>query len=319
MVLDKLKIGSRLWLIVLGTVVGIAAAGGFALYEMRGNLIEDRMLKTRGLVENAHSLVVHYAKMAEAGTISIEEAKGRAENAVKDLRYDGKEYFWINDMHPRVVMHPFKKDLVGKDMTNTTDAVGKHHWREFVNVVKASGEGFVPYEFQTPDGKTTRSKISYVKGYAPWGWVVGTGIYIDDVDEIFMRVAAVVGGVALVILFLVGGGSLFISRGITKPLTHIAANMQRLAEGDKSIEVKFTDQKNEIGDLSRAMNVFLEKTLEMERLHEAQAEVERKAEEAKRQAVLKLAADFESSVGSVVNQVSSAATEMQSSSEAMSA
>jgi len=319
MILDKLKIGSRLWLIVLGTIVGIAAAGGFALYEMRGNLIEDRMLKTRGLVENAHSLVVHYAKMAEAGTIPVEEAKERAKAAVKDLRYEGNEYFWINDMHPRVVMHPFKKELVGKDMTNTTDAVGKHHWQEFVKVVRASGEGFVPYEFQTPDGKTIRSKISYVKGYAPWGWIVGTGIYIDDVNKIFMRVAAVVGGVALVILFLVGGGSLVVSRGITKPLTYIATNMRRLAEGDKSIKVQFTDQKNEIGDLSRAMDVFLEKTLEMDRMREEQEESERRAEKEKRQAMLNVANGFEASVGHVVNQVSSAATEMQSSSEAMSA
>ena len=167
--------------------------------------------------------------------------------------------------------------------------------------------------------KTVRSKISYVKGFAPWGWIIGTGIYIDDVNAIFMKVLTVVGGVGLTILLIVVGASTMISRSITGPLSSISTNMQRLSEGDKGIKVTFTDQNNEIGDLSRAMDVFLAKTIEMDRLRDENEENQRRAEEEKRQMMLKMADDFETSVGHVVDQVSSASTEMEASSESMSA
>ena len=97
---NRLKISARLLMIVFGTVVGFVAIGGFSLYEIRANLLEDRLVKTRNLVEAAHSLVSHYAKLADSGATSVEEAQELAKQAVKVLRYDDKEYFWINDMHP---------------------------------------------------------------------------------------------------------------------------------------------------------------------------------------------------------------------------
>lgn len=279
MSLTNVKISTRLLLTVVGTVIGILVIGSFGLYQTRDNMLQDRMAKTRNLVESAHSLVVYYAGMADAGSISVDDAQGLAKDAVKNLRYDTKQYFWINDMHPRVVMHPLKETLIGKDMSNSTDAAGKHHWREFVEVVKASGGGFVPYLYETPDGKTTRSKVSYLKGFAPWGWIIGTGIYIDDVNAIFMRNLSIMGAVALVVLIAVVGMSVLIGRGISRPIGQIRGTMDRLAAGDLDVEVPGRDRGDEIGSMAAAIQVFKNNTAEKIRLEAENLRAEKEAEE----------------------------------------
>jgi methyl-accepting chemotaxis protein len=319
MFLDKLKIGSRLLLIVAGTVIGIASVGGYSLKESRSNLFEDRKIKTQHVVQVAESLLGYYQAQEKAGAMTREQAQKASLAALNKMRYDGQEYFWVQSLDNVMLMHPFKPEMDGKLLTGITDPNGVKLFDEMIAVIKKNGHGFVEYAWPKPGFEKPVAKVSYVQAFAPWQWIVGSGIYVDDVDAIFMDVLTVVGGVALVLLLLVGGGSIVISRGITKPLTYIATNMQRLAEGDKSIKVQFADQKNEIGDLSRSMGVFLEKIIEMERMREQQVENERKAEEEKRQAMLKMADAFENSVGQVVNQVSAAATEMQSSSEAIGA
>ncbi len=318
MFLDKLKIGSRLLLIVAGTVVGIAGVGGYSLSENRAHMFEDRETQIEHLVESASGVLEYYAGEEKAGRMSRADAQEAAKKVVTALRYNGSDYFWIETMDGIMVAHGANPKLVGRDMKGDLDGNGKAYQLELIAAAKMGGE-HVQYSFPRPGETVPSPKMSYAKPFPAWGWFVASGIYIDDVDAIFMEVLWIVGGVALAILVLVGGGSFVISRGITKPLTYIATNMGRLAEGDKSIKVQFTDQKNEIGDLSRAMDVFLEKTLEMDRMREEQVEAERKAEAEKRQAMLTLASNFEASVGTVVNQVSSAATEMQSSSAAMSA
>jgi methyl-accepting chemotaxis protein len=319
MFLNKLKIGARLYLIVAGAVLGIVAVGGYSLMEIRHNLLEDRKVKTEHVVDVATSTIKHYYDMEQSGALTRQEAQSAAMAAVKAMRYDENEYFWIQNYENMMVMHSVQPELDGQSMSGKTDPDGVKFFDEMVSVAKSKGAGFVEYSWEKPGANGIVPKISYVEAFGPWQWIVGSGIYVDDVNAIFMQVATIVGVVSLLILLAVGGVSFVISRGVTKPLSYIAENMQRLAEGDKSIKVMFTDQNNEIGDLSRAMDVFLGKTIEMERMREEQEEKDRRAEEEKRQTMLKMADDFDKTIGVVVNQVSSASTEMQSSSESMSA
>jgi len=256
MQLKNLKIGVRVQLTVVITLLGILAIGGFGLYQVRQDLMRDRVAKAENLVETAYSLVTYAAALADAGSLSVAEAQTLAKDAVGNLRYGGDQYFWINDMTPRVVMHPLKADLAGKDMSDVTDASGKRHWQEFVKVVETSGGGAVPYDYRSPDGKTVRPKISYVKGFAPWGWIVGTGFYIDDVDALFLEDLLVMLAVAAVGAALAGGLSLLIGRSISRPLADIRDTMKRLAGGDVSVDVPGRDRKDEIGEMAEAIDVF---------------------------------------------------------------
>jgi methyl-accepting chemotaxis protein len=216
-------------------------------------------------------------------------------------------------------MHPFKKNLIGKDMNDTQDGSGKYHWREFAKVAKDVGEGFVHYDFISPDGKKIRPKISYVKAFKPWGWVLMTGIYIDDINAVFYRNLQIMGVVAAIILAVVVGTSIVIGRGIAKPLSKINETMKRLAEGDLEMQVPEKDRKDEIGEMAATVQIFKDNAIEKVRLEAEHEEEKALAEQEKHELMLAMAGDFEASVGGVVNKVASASSDMQRSSEAMNA
>ena len=136
------------------------------------------------LSESAMGSIKYYAKLANNNAISVAEAKKQAASHLRSLRYgpDGKDYFWINDTHPTMIMHPYRPDLEGKDVTETKDPAGKMLFQAFLATVKESGGGYVSYHWQWQDDPTRIfSKISYVQEYRPWHWIVGTGVYVEDV------------------------------------------------------------------------------------------------------------------------------------------
>ena len=151
--------------------------------------MEDRMMEQkremiRGLTDTACSLLDQCAAQASGGKLSLKDAQARAMSIISKLRYgpEGKDYFWINDMHPRMIMHPYRPDLDGKDLSNYADPKGKHLFLEFVKTVQDNDAGYVDYMWQWKDDPDhIVPKISYVKGFEPWGWIIGTGIYVEDV------------------------------------------------------------------------------------------------------------------------------------------
>ena len=311
----NLKIGRRMALVVVVSIIGTLLVGVVDAWRTRAMLLEDREVKTQHVVELAHGIIASYHQ--RAAELGEEQAKQAALAELATLRYGGNEYFWVNDMTPRMVMHAVKPELNGKDLSGMTDPKGKHLFVEFVETVKRSGAGFVDYMWPKPGSEAPVAKISYVKGFEPWGWVVGSGIYLDDVDAIFWRLVSVQGGILLAILAVVALASTTIARSITRPLAEATANMGRLAEGDKSIAVTHTELKSEIGDLARALAVFKQNALEMDRLAAERAEQDKRAAADKRQAMLTLADSFEQAVRGVVSQVLAASGEMRTSAETM--
>ena len=136
----------------------------------------------RQVVEVAHGIAVHFQALSSKGTMPDEEARQRAAAAIQALRYSGNEYIWINDMHPRMVKHPIRPELNGQDLSGNKDPNGLALFVEFVRTVKAQGAGFVPYMWPKAGSDTPVEKASYVKGFEPWGWVIGSGVYIDTVN-----------------------------------------------------------------------------------------------------------------------------------------
>lgn len=128
-------------------------------------------------VEAAYGLLTNYHNLATNGALTEEVAKQRALQAVRNLRYSSTEYFWVNDMQPRMLMHPISPELEGKDLLEKTDPTGKHLFVEFVNTVKAGGSGFVHYLWAKQGSDQPVPKVSFVKGFEPWGWVIGSGVY----------------------------------------------------------------------------------------------------------------------------------------------
>ena len=153
-------------------------------------------------VEVAHSILGWAHARQLSGELTQAQAQTLAKEAVSKLRYEGKEYFWINDMHPRVVMHPIKPELDGKDASGIKDPNGVALFVAFADTVKQSGSGFVAYQWPRPGSEQPVDKLSYVQGFQPWGWVLGTGVYVDGVMERAKGTWAKLGGIVALALLL---------------------------------------------------------------------------------------------------------------------
>jgi len=160
----------------------------------------------RELTNSAWNILAKLEHDEQEGLLTREQAQHQAIDQIKNLHYgqEMKDYFWINDMHPRMVIHPYRTDLNGKDLTNYTDPEGKRVFVEFVNIVKKQGAGYVTYRWQWKDNQDRiLPKISYVKGFSPWGWIIGTGIYIDDVRAEIATMKRNLIEISLFILFII--------------------------------------------------------------------------------------------------------------------
>ena len=195
----------------------------------------------RQVVEVAHGIAVHFQALSSKGTMPDEEARQRAAAAIQALRYSGNEYIWINDMHPRMVMHPIRPELNGQDLSGNKDPNGLALFVEFVRTVKAQGAGFVPYMWPKAGSDTPVEKTSYVKGFEPWGWVIGSGVYIDTVNAAIWQRALGFGVVALVLgaaLLVLGT---LVSRNLLRQLggepDYARSIARSIAQGDLAVAV----------------------------------------------------------------------------------
>ena len=141
----NMSLNTRLLATILATVIALIVLFAGALYTERSLLLKDRQEKVRNLVEVAHGVIAQHEKAAGEGKMSREAAQAGALAVIRNMRYDNIEYFWVNDMAPKVLMHAAKPDLEGKDMSSLKDPNGKYLFNEFVTVVKKDGKGFVDY------------------------------------------------------------------------------------------------------------------------------------------------------------------------------
>ena len=195
---------------VLPALLAIALFSGVVFFyflpAFSRTVMDQKRLMIRELTEASWNILARFAAEEEAGRLTRDEAQTAAIEQVRSLHYgqQGKDYFWINDMQPRMIVHPYRPDLEGEDLSAFADPHGKLIFVEMVRLVRAEGAGYVRYMWQWKDdpGRIV-PKLSFVKGFAPWGWIIGTGVYTDDVDA---EVAAVTGrlqAAALVILVVV--------------------------------------------------------------------------------------------------------------------
>ena len=234
----------KLIAMTLGTIAALIVLFTVLLINSKSQMQGDRQDKVRNLVEVAHATVVHYEQETRAGRLSVEDAKKAAMAAVKAMRYDKVEYFWINDLDHVMLMHPIKPELDGKKLDQLKDKNGKTFFQDMTRVVKSQGAGFVDYLWPKPGSEEGVPKISYVQGFEPWGWIIGSGIYVDDVDAKFRAdaIKLLLWGVG--IGGFVGISLLLLSRNIINTLggdPSVATEVtRRIAAGDLATPVHCT-------------------------------------------------------------------------------
>ena len=182
--LSKFKFSTKIFVHCIGIILcfSIILVG---IYPMFKKSIQDsRYLKTKQLVESASGILDYYAQQARASSLSLDDVKKRAREAIKNLRYGRNNYFWINDVEPRMIMHPFRPDLDGKNLSGFKDPNGKRLFVAFVEICKKDGEGFVDYYWPKYGADKPQPKVSFVKLFKKWNWIIGTGMYFDDIEAL---------------------------------------------------------------------------------------------------------------------------------------
>ncbi len=313
----SLRIAHRVFALIVLMAASMIAITGIRLYQLDSELVGQKRNELRQLVETTVALAASYHARAEAGEMTMQEAQQAALMDIGAMRYNESDYFWINDMHPTMVMHPINPKLDGQDLSGYKDPEGFELFNEFVKAVRAEGAGFVPYLWPKPGHELPVRKESYVKGFAPWGWVIGTGVYIDDLEAAFWQRAKFESGMVALILLVIGAISLLVARSITKPINGMSSSMRELAGGNLQVAVPGIGRSDEIGDMADAVEVFRANAIEQKRLEEENRLTAARAEEEKRRTMQKVADDFEASVKSVVEIVSQTAGQMQTTARSM--
>jgi methyl-accepting chemotaxis protein len=247
------------------TVVAVVAVGlmgvlvaFYVLPRMEERMRLDKMTGVREVVEVAASQVEACRQRVDRGELTEAEGQREALDRLRVVRYNKTDYLWVNTQKGEFLMHPIKPELVGKPMMDARDPAGFPYMAEFCRVAREQGAGVVRYTWSKPGSDKPVSKVSYVQEIGQWGWVIGTGVYEDDVQAEIADVSAkVLGGVvvASVLAVLLG---IVMGRFIGKRVERIAEAAGRLATGAVDVELEATADRDEVGRLITAFRTMIE-------------------------------------------------------------
>ncbi|HEX7814445.1 methyl-accepting chemotaxis protein [Dyella sp.] len=228
---------SRFAAILAVVAVGLVALVVFASWQSRTTLLAERKQNLRSYVDAGQSIIDRYVALEKAGKLSREDAQRQAMDELRVMRWDdGTGYFFLFDSKPVMLMHPVSPKLVGTDVGDKKDSNGKELFREMVALDKREGKGFIDYTWPKPDGKGSLPKVSYVSMTPAWDWHLGTGVYIEDVQQAFYGVLLRFGAFAAFVALLVFGVVSMAVRGVSRSIggePHVAMAMAtRIAGGD---------------------------------------------------------------------------------------
>jgi methyl-accepting chemotaxis protein len=299
------------------SVLGILVVAGVGLSALKDNLLEDRKAKLQDLVLMVRqALELDYQSSKQAG-LSDADAIEHAKPIIRTFRFGKEDYFYAFDQKAVIQAHPNPK-MQGVSFYDKPDSDGVYFSRRQIELA-AQGGGFVTFRFPRMGADTPIPKIAYAVAVKPLNWVIGGGIYLDDIDAIFWsqvwRIAVLVG----VALLLVLGMSLLLGRSILKPIAGMTAAMRRIADGDSSTEIPARERRDEVGAMAQSVQVFKDNMIEAVRLRGEQEELKLRGEADKKGVLRKLADDFENGVRSSLDTLAGAASDMRSTSKSMSA
>ncbi len=226
---------------LLAIVLFVVAIWGMILPTIENILVDRKRDMIRELTNTALSLLAAAEREEQTGRLSRGQAQQKAKAYIGALRYgkEGKDYFWIQDMHPHMLMHPYRSDLNGKDVSGFTDPRGVRIFVQFAQIVRRQEKGFVEYVWQWKDDPgRLAAKESYVCGFKPWNWVIGTGIYVDDVKHEIERIEQnlVYTLTAIVVLvFIVLLSNVRQSLDVEKKRTDMQASLQQAEQRYRSL------------------------------------------------------------------------------------
>ena len=314
----RMTVGRKIYALIGLSFIGLLGVAILDSRELASSLKQQKGIELQHLTDLALGIVKEEHAAAQKGDIAVADAQKRALARIAALRYGSNDYFWVNDMQPRMVMHPINPEMNGNDISTYKDPNGKTLFVDMVSVVKKDGSGFVPYEWPKPGFDRPQPKLSYVVGFAPWDWVIGTGVYIDDLNAqawVSTQRSLIAAGLIVLLTLAV---SMVVARGITGPLQRMTGAMNDLAGGKLDVDVPGIGRRDEIGEMAKAVEVFKRNAVERQALEAEQKQAETRAVAQRKADMYKMAEDFEGAVGGIIGAVSTASSQLETSAGALS-
>ena len=305
----KLKIGMRLTLLVfavalLGSVPGVVVH----LSSLHDILLEQHKSEVKKMVEAATSVIASYGEQEKEGILSREEAQTRARTAVRAMRYGDGEYFFIYDYQGVTMVHGLRPQLEGRNLLDLTDSHKVPYNVLMIKAAKAGG-GFVAYDHARVDNVPPSPKIAYAMGYQPWQWMIGTGVYVDDVDAEFQKRAEREVIIVFILVFISICIGMVVALFMSRPLRALRDVLGRIGGGDLTVSVPHTHRTDEIGEIAETV-AGLVHTLSQARDTEQNIERERMTRDQQRERLSARATAFALTMDEVVATLSTAATDL---------
>ena len=242
----------RLTLSVLVALIGLVVLGTFEIVHLRGQLLADRKAMLQATVDIAVTTVKEFQAKESRGELSRDEAQKQAKDALRSMRYQGSEYFYVYDSKGMGVMHPIHPEYIGKSHWDRQDKTGAYTIRAMISAA-LDKSGFAATQTPRPGSEVQVPKLQYLQHFEAWDWVIGTGLYIDDLDTLFYAQVRNAAMVIVVILLSVGVVAWLMARAILAQIggepAEAQAAMAKVAAGDLTVSLGAARRDSLLGEL----------------------------------------------------------------------
>ncbi|CUH53749.1 methyl-accepting chemotaxis sensory transducer with Cache sensor [Shimia marina] len=222
------------------------------------------------LTEAATSLLVNLEAGVQEGKYSLDTAQEMARDQLEALSYGQSGYMYAFDLDFTMRAHPHRPQWIGKSQQALEDVNGVKIFEEMKKVAVENGSGTVVYHFQKPDSDIQEAKVGFAYLYEPWGWIIGTGAYLSDIEAEMAKIRNKALVILAGILVVLATSAFFITRSVTGPMGALRTRMDNLAKGDTASDIPFTESKNELGEMARTLDVFKDALVRQKELEEHQ-------------------------------------------------
>jgi len=302
----KIGLSAKLLVVVLASAAGFAMIALIALSFLRTAMIEDRIDRLRDLVDVARGIVAtHHAQATDPA-----QAQSAAREQLRALRFSGAEYFFIYTEDGTCVLLPPRPEREGQNMLSFTDANGVPLIRRLIDAGRAGGQA-VFYQFPKPGRTEAIDKVSYTQSFAPWGWIIGTGLYVDDINTIFAEKALAFAAIVFAIAATTTALALGIARHISLPIRRLSAITLGFVQQRYDTEVTDLDRGDEIGQLAGSIRNLRDAAIEARSLRTREETVKQEAENQRKVGLLRVADGFEGSVKRVADTITQASGKLE--------